>query len=269
MASIEVTATEGKTFRNTFKTGKDGHYAIFLLDGTIHYKFVVSKDGYAPYEEVMKLKLGPERNDRDFTIGTGTAAVSTAAVKQVEVKADPSVQAYNAGAVLANDGKRDEAIAKFEEAVKLNPSLTVGWTALTKLYAQKKDWKNAIAAGNKVLAVDPEDADTNTIMSQAYAATGDKAKAAEFKKKAPANPTSLFNDAAKEINAGRDSEAEPLLKQAIAADPKMAAAYYELGMIYVRMAKNAEAKSNLQQYLTLAPTGKDAGTAKEMIGYLK
>ncbi|HVT02632.1 MAG TPA: tetratricopeptide repeat protein [Thermoanaerobaculia bacterium] len=267
-ASIEVTATEGKTFKNTFKTGKDGRFAIFLLDGTIHYKFVFSKEGFAPYEEVMKLKLSPERNSRDFTLGSGAVAAPAADTKPVPAKDDPAV-AYNAGAALANAGKRDEAIAKFEEAVKMKPGLTAGWIALTNLYAQKKDWKKAVEAGNKVLAVDPDNADVNTIMSQAYTAMGDKTKASEFKKKAPANATALFNDAAKEINAGRDSEAEPLLKQAISADPKMAGAYYELGMIYVRMAKNAEARTNLQQYLALQPNGKDAATAKEMMSYLK
>jgi len=107
------------------------------------------------------------------------------------------------------------------------------------------------------------------VLYTAYTATGDTAKAAEYKKKMPANPTVLFNDAAKLINAQKDNEAEPLLKQAIAADAKFAPAYYELGMIYVRSGKNAEAKTNLQKYIELAPTGHDVATAKEMLNYIK
>jgi tetratricopeptide (TPR) repeat protein len=107
------------------------------------------------------------------------------------------------------------------------------------------------------------------ILYDAYAASGNAAKAAEYKKKMPANPSVLFNDAARLINAQKDGEAEPLLKQAIAADDKFAPAYYELGMIYVRSGKNAEAKANLQKYLDLAPTGRDVATAKEMLNYLK
>ena len=70
-------------------------------------------------------------------------------------------------------------------------------------------------------------------------------------------------------NAGKDADAEPLLKQAIAADDKFAQAYYELGMINVRLGKNADAKANLQKYLDLEPNGKDAATAKEMLKYVK
>src|SRR5207248_1539625 len=74
---------------------------------------------------------------------------------------------------------------------------------------------------------------------------------------------------AKLINASTDSEAEPLLKSSIAADDKFANAYYELGMIYVRAGKNADARTNLQKYLELDPNGKDAATAKEMLNYVK
>jgi len=45
---------------------------------------------------------------------------------------------------------------------------------------------------------------------------------------------------------------------AIAADDKFAPAYYELGMVYVRMGKNADAKTNLQKYLELEPSGKES-----------
>jgi Tfp pilus assembly protein PilF len=71
------------------------------------------------------------------------------------------------------------------------------------------------------------------------------------------------------INGGNDADGEKLLKQAIAADEKMAIAYYELGMIYVRSGKAADAKASLSKYLELDPNGKDAATAKEMLGYLK
>jgi Tfp pilus assembly protein PilF len=78
----------------------------------------------------------------------------------------------------------------------------------------------------------------------------------------------LFNEAARLINAGKDAEAEPLLKQAITIDDKMAMAYYELGMVYVRGGKSADAKTNLTKYLELDPKGRDADTAKEMLKYL-
>lgn len=264
-AVITVVATEGKTFKQDYKVKADGTYAIFLLDGTLHYKFTYAAPGYRPVEDVMKLKLG-EPNVRDVELASGTV---TATVPAAEIKVDPAVVAYNEGAELANQGKDAEALAKFEAAVAAKPDLTAGWQALAKIALRTKNYPRAIEAANKALVADPDEVDMYSVLYESYKATGDSAKAAEARKKLPANAAGLFNDAAKAINSGKDADAEPLLRQAIAADDKFAPAYYELGMLYVRSGKNADAKTNLQKYLELDPTGKDAPTAKEMLKYVK
>ncbi|HEY2325767.1 MAG TPA: carboxypeptidase regulatory-like domain-containing protein [Thermoanaerobaculia bacterium] len=267
-ATILMTSVKGagRTFKKEYKVDKDGTYAIFVLDGTIQYDIVYSAPGHqsATFNDV-KLKLG-EPNKKDVELPPASAATPAAATAP---KADPAVVAYNEGAKLANEGKTDEAIAKIEEAVAAKPELIVGHEALAGLYLRKKDYPKAIASANKALEYDTDNADMAEILYDSYTATGNSAKAAEFRKKMPANPSALFNDAAKLINSGKDNEAEPLLKQAIAADDKFAPAYYELGMIYVRAGKNAEAKVNLQKYIELAPTGRDVATAKEMLNYVK
>lgn len=266
-AEITVKAVEGKTFNEKFKGKKDGGYAIFLLDGTLRYEFTFSAPGYKPYVETMKLNLG-EPNVREITLAPATA-VTAASIPASEIKIDPAVAAFNEGASLANAGKDAEAVAKFEEAVKVKPDLTAGWQALARVSVRTKNFDRAIEAANKALEADSEDTDMLAVLYEAYNGKGDKVKAAEFKKRLPANAGSLFNDAARAINAGKDNEAEPLLKQAIAADANFAPAYYELGMLYVRTGKNADARQALTKYLELDPNGKDAPTAKEMLNYVK
>ncbi|HEU4522527.1 MAG TPA: tetratricopeptide repeat protein, partial [Thermoanaerobaculia bacterium] len=172
-------------------------------------------------------------------------------------------------AALANEGKHAEAVAKFEEAVAAKPDLTVGWQALARMSVRTKNYDRAIAAAEKALEADSEDTDMLAVLFESYTGKGNKAKAEEYRKQLPANASSLFNDAAKAINAGKDAEAEPLLRQAITADANFAPAYYELGMLYVRSGKNADARKSLEKYLELEPTGKDAPTAKEMLNYVK
>lgn len=264
--TITVTAMEAKTFEETFTTKKDGKFTIFLLDGTIQYKFVFSKGDLTPYEEVMKLKLIPQRNEIEVKLDSPTAPRGPAAGQPV---ADPAVDAYNAGAQLANSGDVAGAIAKIEEAVALKPSLTAGHMALAKLYVRAEQWQKAIDAANKVLEISPDEPDMFIVLARSYEETGNAAKAKEFAAKAPANPSALFNEAAKLLNAGKDAEAEPLLKRAIGADPKFAKAHYELAMIYVRLGNSSEAKSHLQTYLELEPTGEDAALAKEMLKYVQ
>jgi len=267
-AVITVTAVSGKTLKQEYKVDKkNGTYAIFLLDGTIKYKFTFAAPGHQPYEETMKLKLG-EPNTKDVELGTNAPVAQQGAV-QVEAKVDPAVAAFNEGARLANEGKDAEAIAKMIEAVTAKPDLTAGWEGLGKLYLRTKEYPKAIDAANKALALADDEMEMYAVLYEGYSATGDKVKAAEAKKKLPANAAGLFNDAAKLINAGKDGEAEPLLKQAIQADEKFAIAYYELGMIYVRGGKSADAKTNLEKYIELDPNGKDAATAKEMLKYVK
>lgn len=263
-AVIKISATEKTNFTTEVKSNKKGEWAFFALDATIRFKFVVSAEGYAPQEEMIKIPIGVTTL-KDFMLSKGRVEEYTVATE----RADPAIDAYNAGAALANSGDPAGAAAKFSEAVQLKPELTAGWIALAKVSLTTKNYPKAIEAANKVLEIDDEDTDMWSVLHQAYTATGEKAKAAEAEKKVPKNAGALFNEAARVINGGNDAEGEKLLKQAIAADPKMAIAYYELGMIYIRANKGPEAKTNLQKYLELEPNGKDAALAKEMMGYIK
>jgi tetratricopeptide (TPR) repeat protein len=265
-ATVKFESTGGRNVKQEYKADKNGEYRFLVLDATLQYNFTWVADGYQPVQEKVKLKLG-DITTRDVALTPLSAVQAPAAAQQP--KTDPAVIAYNDGASLANDGKNAEAIAKMEEAVSLKPDFTSAYQALARLYARTKNHAKAIGAANKSLEISGDDADMFVILADEYAASGNKEKAAEYRKKAPADANSLFNEAARLINEGKDSQAEPLLKQAISANDKMAAAYYELGMLYVRTSKNADAKANLQKYLELDPNGKEAGTAKEMLKYVK
>jgi len=255
-------------FKQEVKAAKDGTYGIYLLDGTMFYDWTWSAPGYKPYTDTFRLDLS-KPNVRDIELDPANATAAAAPATAQAPKVDPTVAAFNEGASLANQGKVDEAIAKIEQAVAAKPDLAAGYEALGRLYLRQKNYPKAIENANKAVAIDPDASDMYAVLYDAYTATGQKDKAAEVKPKMPANPGMLFNDAAKLINSGKDAEAEPLLKQAIAADDTFARAYYELGMLDVRLGKNADAKTNLQKYIDLDPKGKDVSTAKEMLKYVQ
>jgi tetratricopeptide (TPR) repeat protein len=266
-AVLHVSATESRKFEQDYKVFADGSYKIFLVDATIHYKVTVSAPGYAPYAETVKLNIG-DTLKKDFTLSNASAATATAPAAAPK-QADPSLVAYNEGAKLYNEGKFPESAAKFQQAVTGKPDLIAGWEALARVQLKLKAYPQAIEAANKALDLAPDESDMYGILAESYEATGDKAKAAEWKKKLPMDASAAFNAAAALINKNNDTEAEPLLKQAIAADEKFALAYFELGMLYVRTGKMADAKTNLEAYLKLDPNGKNAPTAKETLQYVK
>ena len=268
-AVIKFESTGGRNVKQEYKADKNGEYRFLILDGTLTYAFTWSAPGYQAANQTIKLKLG-EITTKDVELVPLSAGQKSAEASGATAGApDPAVLAYNEGAALANEGKNPEAIAKFEEAVAKKPDFIAGYQALARLYLRTRNNAKAIEAAGKVLAIDTDENDMNAVMADAYAAMGQKEKAAEYRKKLPADAISLFNDAARLINENKDSQAEPLLKQAISVDGKMAAAYYELGMLYVRAQKNADAKTNLTKYLELEPNGKEAATAKEMLKYVK
>lgn len=268
-ATVSLEAIEGKTVKRTEKVKKDGTYAIFVLDGTIRYKFTYAAPGYTSFEETVKLKLG-EPNLRDVELfKAGAAPSGGTAPAPAAPTADPAVLAFNEGVTLLNGGDTPGAIAKFEEAVTIKPDLMAGWSALAKANTRAKQHQKAIDAAKKVLDVDEEDTDMWQVLYAAYTALGDKANAAIAEKKLPANASALFNQGARLVNEGKADEAAAAFKQAVTIDPKFARAWYELGIVYVGLGKNADAREALNKYLELEPNGKDAGTAKEMLNYVK
>src|SRR5258705_10172664 len=50
-AVVQAEATAERTVNQKFPAKKDGSYAVFLLFGTIPYKFTVTPPGYEPYIE--------------------------------------------------------------------------------------------------------------------------------------------------------------------------------------------------------------------------
>ena len=263
-ATLTVVAAERIPFKETYKVKENGTFALAVVDGTVRYEFTVSAPGFAEYKEVIKIKLVPDKNDRTFMLGAPQATTTIVTTTVV----DPATDAYNAGSKLANENNVDAAIAKMEEAIKLKPERSAAYMALGKLYLRKNDYAKSIAAAEKVLELVGDDDDMFSVLAEAYAKSGDKAKAAEYKAKAPQNAPDLFNQAVVHLNAGRDTDAVPLLKKATEIDPTFSDAWFQLGMAYVRMSNNPEAKAALQKYLELAPTGNDAPMAKEVIKYL-
>jgi tetratricopeptide (TPR) repeat protein len=63
--------------------------------------------------------------------------------------------------------------------------------------------------------------------------------------------------------------AQAQFERAIKADPAMAEAHYQLAMTLINQGKIAEALPPLEQYLSLAPSGPNAETAKMMLPELQ
>jgi tetratricopeptide (TPR) repeat protein len=72
---------------------------------------------------------------------------------------------------FAND-RHDEAIALYEQALRLDPDLAIAWNGLSLAYRQKGDLEAAIEAGRRLIELEPDDALSHTNLSILYQRRG-------------------------------------------------------------------------------------------------
>ncbi len=64
---------------------------------------------------------------------------------------------YYTGVDLFGEGKHDEAIAEYQQALALDPKFADALHGLAQAYYAKNDFDNAIAAAQRILELDPDD----------------------------------------------------------------------------------------------------------------
>ena len=196
---------------------------------------------------------------------------------------------FSAGMAAVQAKDFDAAVVAFTKASELDPKQVAVWAQLADAHvsaAAKKtgaDFDSEMAKGieayGKALELNPGDAATHNN----YALALGKAKKfpemqAELKKAAELDPTKAgqyyYNLGAMLVNAGQSEPAGEAFKKAIELDPNHAESYYQLGVYLVSKASfAADGKVTpvagtveaFQKYLSLAPAGQFAESAKGML----
>jgi tetratricopeptide (TPR) repeat protein len=260
---------------------KKGQVMLLVLDATQEYVIHMEKPGYKPYEGPVKPKL-EDTMRLTFTLAKADAAPAAAAPKEAS-GSDKAVLAYNEGVNLLKASDLKGAAPKFEAAAALNPDLAEAQGALAEIYLELGRNPDALAAADRYLALKPNDPRGLKARYDALKATGaaDKARAA-LDALATADPqgdgtaTRLFNEGAELTRTGKYDDAAVWFEKVVAiapAEPRYAKAHYVLGLTYAKdekdEAKKAKAREHLQTFLKMAPNDADAGTAKQLLDYLK
>ena len=77
---------------------------------------------------------------------------------------------YDAAVDLFGDGNHDEAIAKYKEAIALDPGYVDAWHGLAMAYNDAGRHDEAIEAGKKLCELTPDDVLAHTSLSRFYQA---------------------------------------------------------------------------------------------------
>jgi cytochrome c-type biogenesis protein CcmH/NrfG len=159
------------------------------------------------------------------------------------------------GGELARQGDHDKAIAKYREAVRLNPHLPgVHFELAEQLRAAADPKLNALAEGEYKAAVQENKFDQRSWshLGEVIAARGDFKAAQEAYNKAlalqPGNAETKTDLAIALISMNQQKDAVPLLESAIKDDPTNIVAHYRLSGLYRRSGRLADAKHEMDQY---------------------
>jgi tetratricopeptide (TPR) repeat protein len=279
LEGVKVTLTrQGTGYKLEKVSDKKGQFMLLILDATQQYQIRLEKGGYKPFEGSLKPKL------EDTLRVSYTLAKEQAAAGPKELSGnDKAIAAYNEGVTLLKANDLAGAAPKFEQAAAFDPKLAEADAALADLYLELGRHPEALAAADRYLALKPGDPRGLRDRYDALKATGDNDKArATLDALALADPKGegtavrYFNEGAELTRAGKYDEAAVWFEKVVEispAEPKFAKAHYVLGLTYAKEekdeAKKARAKEQLQTFLQMAPNDADAGTAKQLLDYLK
>ncbi len=103
----------------------------------------------------------------------------------------------NLGVIATREGRYDDSIACFQQALKLDPHHLLSLDNLGNAYRMQKRWDEARDVLDRALEVAPQDAEANYSLGMIFAQIADNAKAYEYLQRAlkarPVYPEALNN----------------------------------------------------------------------------
>lgn len=227
----------------------------------------------ASYQEAIEPGLKyVERNPKDYEghylLGTIYRGMGDFPKAELSLRCAGTLNAgnsdvqYNLGAVLARLGKAREAAAVLENALKLNPHSSSTRFQLATVLRGLGEEARAGKIYSEFRELKKQDADQNVNAAKGNQANalmeaGEPLKAAAFYREMltlePRNGRTWYNLALALSNAGDKKGQREALEKAIAADPKLAPAHSELGLLDFSEGKPGSAELRFRFALDLDP----------------
>jgi tetratricopeptide (TPR) repeat protein len=284
-ATVELLNAENGR-KATLKTNSKGEYfSIGIAAGT--YKFSLIVDGkVVSSADKVPVQAGEERVidfdlAKDRGLKPGISEEQQKKIAEVQ-KHNEKIKGLNAQLAEAKQlqtaGNYDQAIALLQQAAQVEPNQDVIWANLGEAQRGAKKYPDAIESYQKAIALKPTSGPYHSALADALAKSGqtDKGVAewATAVQNDPANAGAYyFNEGAVLTNTGKVDEAIAAFDKALQADPTRADAYYWKGIDLMgkatvkgdKMVAPAGTAEAFNKYLELAPNGKYADPAKQML----
>jgi tetratricopeptide (TPR) repeat protein len=236
----------------------------------LSYGSVFFERGYlVPAEAFFQLALRDDPSGAEASYGLGSvylqqqksAEARKSFARAVQLQANyPGTlpRAWNnLGILAAREGRTEEAVADFQQALKADPDYSVAIDNLGNAYRQGKQWENAKNAFRRALELDAQDVEANYGLGMVFAQLDDAKQAYEFLQKAlaarPDYPEALNNLGILYLRSGRKDDAEKSFEESIRVAPAFDQSYLNLARVYAIEGEPQQARAVLLELLKQHP----------------
>jgi len=272
---------------NSVYTDAEGRFAFPSLEGET-YHVVINDEAYYPVDELVGLRpeapyaavqvtLRPRADKKkDDPIGARALGSNPYLVDPADYnKRFPkkAVKEYERGVGAEHKGKSEEAIAHYQDALKIAPDYYPAHNNLGSLYLGKSDFKSAEEQFREAIRLDQNDAQAyfnlgNVLMLTGRYTESETALAAGLQRR-PDSAFAHFLQGCLFARTGKSGEAEKSLREALQLDPAMSPAHLQLVNLYLKQNRKEDAIHQLQDFLRAFPSAPTAAKAKEVLNKLQ
>jgi tetratricopeptide (TPR) repeat protein/peroxiredoxin len=249
----------------------------------LSYGSVFFQRGYLDQAEAsfqIALRDDPESAEALYGIGSvylsqqKTAEARECFERALKLRAsypDTLARAWNnLGLLAGQEGRTAEAIADFQEALRLSPDNRIALNNLGSAYRMQKRWDDARKTYERMLQLSPDDPEANYGLGMVYAQNDDTGRAFESLQRAlkarPAYPEALNNLGILYLRTNRRADAVASFQESIRIAPGFDQAYLNLARVYAVEENPEKARAVLQDLLKQHP---DHPAALSMLEQLK
>ena len=161
------------------------------------------------------------------------------------------------------------ALAKYQEALTANPSLTDVYLDMGNIYTNQKDYDMAMEAYGKFMEKDTTNSVVHVYIANVWLQKGKPDEAQKVLSgvnlDTVTDSDALFNLGASFYNSGNVEQAIRYWEKASQLNPQSSDMHLQLGLAYYSAKQMDRAKAELQKVMELDPGSENAKSAKELL----
>jgi tetratricopeptide (TPR) repeat protein len=175
----------------------------------------------------------------------------------------------NLGLLATREGRTSDAIAHFQEALRVSPDYWIALENLGNAYRQQRQWDDARAALERAVAGRPKDPEANYSLAMVYAQTDNTERAYQYLQRAltlrPAYPEALNNLGILYLRTRRRDEAVAKFEECISVAPGFDQSYLNLARVFALEGERDKARGVLLDLLKQHPGHSQAQQALDQL----